>query len=184
MSKSSGNVLLVKDVIEKGLDPLSIRLSFLEHRYRSQMDLTWNSIKASSKSLNKLREKMQQWAKEPGEIDLTYLKEFENYLNEDLDTNKALQVLKNLEKDETIKDGSKYKTILKMDEILGLDLNKEPQQVNLEITAEMQELLDKRAKARVKRNWKLSDELRNQLNKLGVEVKDTENGQELAVISD
>jgi cysteinyl-tRNA synthetase len=71
-----------------------------------------------------------------------------------------------------------------MDEILGLDLNKEPQQVTLEITAEMQDLLDKRAKARVEKNWKLSDELRNQLNKLGVEVKDTENGQELAVISD
>ena len=52
------------------------------------------------------------------------------------------------------------------------------------ITAEMQDLLDKRAKARVEKNWKLSDELRNQLNKLGVEVKDTENGQELAVISD
>ncbi|MFZ9249031.1 MAG: CysS/YqeB C-terminal domain-containing protein, partial [Candidatus Nanopelagicales bacterium] len=78
----------------------------------------------------------------------------------------------------------KYKTILKMDEILGLDLNKEPQQVTLEITAEMKDLLDKRAKARVEKNWKLSDELRNQLNKLGVEVKDTENGQELAVISD
>jgi cysteinyl-tRNA synthetase len=71
-----------------------------------------------------------------------------------------------------------------MDEILGLDLNKEPQQVTLEITAEIQDLLDKRAKARVEKNWKLSDELRNQLNKLGVEVKDTENGQELAVISD
>jgi cysteinyl-tRNA synthetase len=48
----------------------------------------------------------------------------------------------------------------------------------------MKDLLDKRAKARLEKNWKLSDELRNELNKLGVEVKDTENGQELAVISD
>lgn len=71
-----------------------------------------------------------------------------------------------------------------MDEILALDLNKEPQKTTLDITYEMQELLDKRAKARLEKNWKLSDELRNELNKLGVEVKDTENGQELAVISD
>jgi cysteinyl-tRNA synthetase len=41
MSKSSGNVLLVSEVIEKGFDPLALRLCFLENRYRSQMDLTW-----------------------------------------------------------------------------------------------------------------------------------------------
>lgn len=184
MSKSSGNVLLVKDVIDKGLDPLAIRLSFLEHRYRSQMDLTWNSLKASAKALNRTREKMQQWSSESGEINSDYLNEFENYLNEDLDTNKALLVLKNLEKDESVTNGSKYKTILKMDEILGLDLNKAPQFKTLEITAQMQDLLDQRAKARLEKNWKLSDELRNDLNKLGIEVKDTENGQEVAVISD
>lgn len=148
------------------------------------MDLTWNSLKASSKALNKLREKMQDWANKPGEINIVYLKEFENYLDEDLDTNRALLVLRNLEKDDSITDGSKYKTILKMDEILGLDLSKTPQITNLEITQEMKDLLDERAKARLEKNWKLSDELRNELNKLGVEVKDTENGQELAVISD
>lgn len=71
-----------------------------------------------------------------------------------------------------------------MDEILGLDLNKAPQIKTLEITAQMQDLLDQRAKARLEKNWKLSDELRNDLNKLGIEVKDTENGQEVAVISD
>ena len=61
MSKSSGNVLLVSDVVQKNLDPLAIRLSLMEHRYRSQMDLTWNSINASHKTLNRLREKMQIW---------------------------------------------------------------------------------------------------------------------------
>ena len=184
MSKSSGNVVLVRDVIEKGLDPLSIRLSFLEHRYRSQMDLTWNALSASNKTLNKLREKMQNWAKGEGEINQNYLTEFENFLNEDLDTNKAIQVIRNLDKDETVLDGSKYKTILKMDEILGLDLNKKPVITKLEITSEIQKLLDQRAQARFEKNWKLSDQLRNELNKLGVEVKDTENGQEVAAISD
>lgn len=44
MSKSAGNVVLLDDVITKGFDPLSLRLCFLENRYRSQMDLSWQSI--------------------------------------------------------------------------------------------------------------------------------------------
>ena len=112
MSKSSGNVLLVSDVIAKGLDPLAIRLSLLEHRYRSQMDLTWNSINASHKNLNRIRERMQEWSKSSGKLDQNYLAQFESALNEDLDTNKVLQLLRNLEKYETVSNGDKYQTVM------------------------------------------------------------------------
>ena len=44
MSKSSGNVLLVSDIMARGIDPLALRLCFLEIRYRSQMDLTLSLI--------------------------------------------------------------------------------------------------------------------------------------------
>jgi cysteinyl-tRNA synthetase len=44
MSKSSGNVVLLSDVIARGFDPLALRFCFLENRYRSQMDLSWNSL--------------------------------------------------------------------------------------------------------------------------------------------
>ena len=40
MSKSAGNVVLVKDIIERGFDPLVLRLALMENRYRAQMDLT------------------------------------------------------------------------------------------------------------------------------------------------
>ncbi len=182
MSKSSGNVLLVKDVVEKGLDPLSIRFSLMEHRYRSQMDLTWNSLKASDKALNRIREKMQTWKNNNGKINEQYIKEFESALNEDLDTNKALQLLRNLEKDDLVKNEDKYQTIIKFDEILGLDLAKDVKKI--EITPEINSILEQRQTARNNKNWQLSDELRDKLKILGIEVKDTENGQELKTFND
>ncbi|MFM1985848.1 MAG: hypothetical protein RIS18_65 [Actinomycetota bacterium] len=183
MSKSSGNVLLVSEVVEKGLDPLSIRLSLMEHRYRSQMDLTWNSINASHKTLNRIREKMQDWANSKGQVVHNYMHQFENALNEDLDTNKVLQLLRALEKDESITNGDKYQTILKFDEVLGLDLNKAPERKGeIELTPEISELLEKRAKARAEKNWKLSDEIRDQLADQGIAIKDSEKGQEITKI--
>ena len=180
MSKSSGNVLLVSDVLAKGLDPLAIRLSLLEHRYRSQMDLTWNSISASHKNLNRIRERMQEWSKSSGNVDKNYLAQFESALNEDLDTNKVLQLLRTLEKDETVSNGDKFQTILKFDEVLGLDLNHAPEaKREVEITPEIKALLETRAKARLEKNWKLSDEIRDKLITLGIGIKDSDSGQEI-----
>ena len=180
MSKSSGNVLLVSDVLAKGLDPLAIRLSLLEHRYRSQMDLTWNSISASHKNLNRIRERMQEWSKSSGKLDKNYLAQFESALNEDLDTNKVLQLLRTLEKDETVSSGDKFQTILKFDEVLGLDLNHAPEaKREVEITPEIKALLETRAKARLEKNWKLSDEIRDKLITLGIGIKDSDSGQEI-----
>ena len=180
MSKSSGNVLLVSDVTAKGLDPLAIRLSLLEHRYRSQMDLTWNSISASHKNLNRIRERMQEWSKTRGNLDKNYLNQFELALNEDLDTNKVLQLLRTLEKDETVANGDKYQTVLKFDEVLGLDLDHAPEsKKEVVITPEVKELLETRLKARLEKNWKLSDEIRDKLITLGIGIKDSESGQEI-----
>ena len=180
MSKSSGNVLLVSDVLAKGLDPLAIRLSLLEHRYRSQMDLTWNSISASHKNLNRIRERMQEWSKSSGNVDKNYLAQFESALNEDLDTNKVLQLLRTLEKDQTVSDGDKFQTVLKFDEVLGLDLNHAPEvKREVEITPEIKGLLETRAKARLEKNWKLSDEIRDKLITLGIGIKDSDSGQEI-----
>ena len=180
MSKSSGNVLLVSDVLAKGLDPLAIRLSLLEHRYRSQMDLTWNSISASHKNLNRIRERMQEWSKSSGSVDKNYLAQFESALNEDLDTNKVLQLLRTLEKDQTVSDGDKFQTVLKFDEVLGLDLNHAPEvKREVEITPEIKALLETRATARLEKNWKLSDEIRDKLITLGIGIKDSDNGQEI-----
>jgi cysteinyl-tRNA synthetase len=97
-----------------------------------------------------------------------------------LDTNKVLQLLRTLEKDESLSNGDKYQTVLKFDEVLGLDLDKAPEQKReVAITPEIKDLLETRAKARAEKNWKLSDEIRDKLITLGIGIKDSESGQEI-----
>ena len=55
MAKSTGNVVLVSDVVDKGHDPLALRLAFLSSRYRQQANLSWDSIAAADALLTRWR---------------------------------------------------------------------------------------------------------------------------------
>jgi len=169
MSKSSGNVVLLNDVIERGFDPLAIRLCFLENKYRSQMDLTWNSIEAADETLKRWRMKMAQW--EPGS-EISVDTEIEAAFNTDLDTSRAVMRLREVEKSSLQNKGSIFRYA---DQVLGLDLDRPI--VQRVLTAEMQKLLDERALARAEKRWSDSDQLRGQLENLGLEIKDTPDGQ-------
>jgi len=98
MSKSARNVVLLKDVIDRGFDPLAVRLCFLENRYRSQMDLTWASIEAADATLKRWRRKIKTWGTQVATKDAEFLE----ILNNDLDTPKAIQYLRNLEKNDDV----------------------------------------------------------------------------------
>ena len=169
MSKSSGNVVLVSDIIARGIDPLALRLCFLENRYRSQMDLTWNSINAAHETLKRWRSKMSSW----GELSsLAIDTEIESAFNNDLDTPKAILRLREIEKANI---ENKRELFMYADQVLGLDLNRPV--VARELTEEMQILLNERTKARSEKRWADSDALRVQLENLGLEIKDTPEGQ-------
>ncbi|MEI6216273.1 MAG: cysteine--tRNA ligase, partial [Actinomycetes bacterium] len=58
MSKSAGNVVLLSDLKDRGFDQLALRFCFLENRYRSQMDLSWESISAADSTLARWRTKI------------------------------------------------------------------------------------------------------------------------------
>jgi cysteinyl-tRNA synthetase len=169
MSKSSGNVVLLKDVIERGFDPLAIRLCFLENKYRSQMDLTWSSIEAADETLKRWRMKIAQW--ETG-TEITVDPEIEAAFNTDLDTSRAIIRLREIEKSTLQNKGSIFRFA---DQVLGLDLERPI--VQKVLTAEMQKLLDARALARTEKRWSDSDQLRGELENLGLEIKDTPEGQ-------
>jgi cysteinyl-tRNA synthetase len=169
MSKSSGNVVLLKDVIDRGFDPLAIRLCFLENKYRSQMDLTWNSIEAADETLKRWRMKLAQW--ESGS-EISVDTEIETAFNTDLDTSRAIIRLREVEKSSLNKKGSIFRYA---DQVLGLDLARPV--VQKVLTAQMQKLLDERALARSEKRWADSDQLRGQLESLGLEIKDTPEGQ-------
>ena len=169
MSKSSGNVVLLKDVVERGFDPLAIRLCFLENKYRSQMDLTWNSIEAADETLKRWRNKMAQWGTG---TEVTVDPEIEAAFNTDLDTSRAVMRLRDIEKSELADKGSIFRFA---DQVLGLDLSRPI--IQKVLTSHMQKLLEERALARSEKRWSDSDRLRDELEALGLEIKDTPEGQ-------
>ena len=169
MSKSSGNVVLLSDIIARGIDPLALRLCFLENRYRSQMDLTWNSINAANETLKRWRTKMATWGQS---AEITIDSEIQSALNNDLDTPKVILRLREIEKGNA---HNKRELFLYADQVLGLDLNRPV--VARELTVEMQNLLEERMKARSEKRWSDSDALRIQLENLGLQIKDSAEGQ-------
>lgn len=172
MSKSADNVVLVQDLVERGLDPLALRLSLLENRYRSQMDLTWAGLDAANSTLKRWRSNMATW----GEKDKCFEdNEILGAIDRDLDTPRILLRLRALEKDASMPSDVKRAIFLYADSLLGLDLNRK-----LEVRAlspDQEELLQQRAQARVDKNWRESDRLRDLLADIGIAVNDGPDGQ-------
>ena len=169
MSKSSGNVVLVEDLVANGLDPLALRLCLLENRYRSQMDLTWSSLQAAHETLNRWRTKMNEWGTSS---DVLIDQEISDALSNDIDTPRAILRLREVEKNE---NENRRALFLFADQVLGLDLARPVAKKVL--TEQMQKLLDERSKARLEKRWADSDQLRIELENLGLEIKDTKDGQ-------
>jgi len=179
MSKSSGNVVLVADLIDKHLDPLSLRVCFLENRYRSQMDLSWESLKAAHILIQRWREKIIIWQQDM-QSDSNQVKNLVDEIvldfSQDLDTPRAIQKLRVIEKDDSISNGVKYEVFKAVDPLFGLDLFKSV--LKAELPDDLAQLLAARQVARDSKNFNESDRLRDLLAQKGIEVKDNKAGQE------
>lgn len=173
MAKSAGNVLHVSDLVERNIDPLALRLLFIESHYRTQMNLTWESISAADTTLKRWRMKIAQWP-EGGTINPTFYQEIKNHFSDDLNSAAAMLLLRKLERDETISDADKRALFIAADELLGLDLDRREE---IHISDEVKKLLEERAQARLNKNWQRSDELRDLLAEKGIQVIDGASGQ-------
>jgi len=172
MSKSAGNVVLLSDVQARGLDPLSLRFSLLENRYRSQMDLSWAALDAAHSTLRRWRTLMSEWGTS---TEVKIDQEITDVLTNDLDTPRAMQRLRALEKDSAMGSQDKRAIFLYADQVLGLDLNRVPESKPL--TPELQQLLENRVRAREAKEWAESDSLRAELEAQGLEISDGPTGQ-------
>ena len=173
MAKSSGNVLHVSELIERGIDPLALRLLFLENHYRTQMNLTWEGIEAAHSTLKRWRRKISAWP-EGGAPDSTLLKSILAHFGDDLDTAAAILQLRRIERDDLIAESVKRATFLAADSLLGLNLDRRDE---LTLPTEAMALLEARALARKAKDWNLSDQLRDALFERGIQVSDGPDGQ-------
>jgi cysteinyl-tRNA synthetase len=133
------------------------------------MDLTWNSINAADETLKRWRTKMASWG-QSSETTIDF--EIQSAFNNDLDTPKAILRLREIEKSSA---ENKRELFMYADQVLGLDLNRPV--VARELTQQMQNLLDERMKARSEKRWSDSDALRVELENLGLQIKDSAEGQ-------
>ena len=182
MSKSLNNVYLLKDIIERGYDPLTYRLFTFSSSYRTKLNFTWDGIDASQKALDKLRAGYQKHLE--GNEDISdeeiakYEEAFHKAINDDLNMPLAMSVVWDV-----VKNPKKSKRLAellsKFDTVLALSLDKK-NEVRDEIPEEVVRLAEERLKARQEKNWAESDRLRDEILALGYSIKDSKDGYELS----
>jgi cysteinyl-tRNA synthetase len=123
MARSNRNVVLVADLAGRGMDPLALRLAFLGHHYRQQMNLTWDTLSETDKTLGRWRAQVAQWACSPSKpVHGPTAARIAAAFDDDLDTPAALRTLLELESDQDVAPGAKFETFAHADQLFGLDL--------------------------------------------------------------
>ena len=105
-----------------------------------------------------------------------YENKFKSYINDDLDTPKALALVWEIVKNENITNVTKRELLLDFDKVLGLQLDKKE---IIEVPEEVKKLVVKRDQARTLKDFATSDKLREQIESLGFEVKDSPEGTKI-----
>lgn len=178
MSKSLNNLYTLKDLEEKGYEPLVYRMFNFTSNYRAQINFTFEAMDSAKIALNRLREGYLKHLE--GNEDISdeeiknYEKRFLEGINDDLNMPVAMSVVWDV-----IKNPKKSKKLsnllLKFDEVLGLDLKNYKKQENA-LPEEIVELVNNRNKARANKNWVESDRIRDILIEKGYTVKDSKEG--------
>ena len=176
MSKSLNNLYTLKDLEEKGYLPEVYRMFNFSSHYKKPINFTFEAMDSAKIALSRLREGYKRHLEGKDEIEESIIKEFENRfleaINDDLNMPQAMSVVWDLVKYEK-KSPLLAKTLLKFDNVLGLNIDKEEK---IDLPEEIMQIVEERKKARENKDWNKSDELRDKLVNLGYTVKDTPNG--------
>ena len=176
----------MKDIKEKGYDPLVYRILCYTCSYRNKLNFTWEGIEAASKTLERLRNGYKSNINGTDILnneDLQELErleeEFHKAINDDMNMPLAMSFVW-----EVIKFNKKSpevaKILLKFDSVLGIEIDKEDTVINIPV--EVLNLAKDRQQARKQKDWTESDRLRDEIKKLGFEIKDSKEGFELTKI--
>jgi cysteinyl-tRNA synthetase len=187
MSKSLGNFFWMKDIEDRGFNPLALRYLFLTAHYRGEMNFTWAALDSAQRALDRLYAHVSAWdppSREASEGQVPpspgkstgcakYRQAFLKAINNDLDLPKALTIVWKLVKDEDHPTSAKHRTLLEMDKVLGLALSEIER---VKIPQEVEKLAAERERLRKEENWREADEIRDELEQKGFRVEDTPEG--------
>ena len=184
MSKSLGNVYLVKDIIDRGYNPLSFKLFSYSSHYRNKLNFTWEAMTAADKSLERLKNGYKLHLNGTDDIEDEIVNEYEEIfhraINDDLNMPQAMsavwEVIRYSKKSPKLAN-----LLLKFDEVMGLKIDDENAKQE-DIPEEILKLIEERKIARNNKNWKESDRLRDLIKSKGYEIKDTKDGMEVKAV--
>jgi len=183
ISKSAGRFPLLDDLVGAGINPLAFRLFCLGAKYRSNLAFSGDAVRAAARNLSYFREfarGVPEQIVDPQEPDSDWVKDyrdrFTQTINNDLNTPQALAVALDLVAESyRRKDWRIWSTLKRFDSVLGLDLENW-RSVAVFFPPEVDKLIYQRGQARERRDFTRSDELRAELEKRGVIVKDNSDG--------
>lgn len=209
MGKSYNNVIKLTElfsgdhpILEKAYHPMTVRFFILQTQYRSTLDFGNEALQAAEKGLKRLMEAHEWLAKYEGastkyeakdktldEKVLQLIAEFDEFMNDDLNTAKVLAsmfelvpVINGLKDKHIAADALSSDTIqllqtklkLYIEDIFGLkSISGED---SGRFNAVMQILIELRKDAKSKKDFVTSDKIRNQLAELGIQLKDEKDG--------
>lgn len=181
MSKSLGNVYSVDDVMARGIDPLALRLLFLQTHYRQEMNFTWESAQAANEALKRLRTTVLHLQKDPNnshdpEEVQEWRAQFADALSNDLMTAQAVATMWEMLKSD-MSSHDKLLMMYEFDTVFGLQL---AETVADEIPEEIRTLAAEREEARRNKDWGMADTLRSRIEEKGYLVKDGSQGPEIS----
>ena len=191
MSKSKGNYYTFRDLVAQGYAPVAIRYLLLSVPYRKQLNFTFDALRGAEKAVESLRNfavRLSEARCESGvneelrETTARLVQEFEDGLDDDLNTSVALAALHNLRSEtNTAIDNCALRAenkreiealIVKFDSVLNVF----GQQEREILEAEVQRLIDERQEARRRRDWARADEIRDELANRSIILEDTRDG--------
>jgi cysteinyl-tRNA synthetase len=179
MGKSMGNAYTLKDIKEKGYDPLDLRYFYMSGKYNEPLNFTWESLTSAQNALSNLRSLVTALKSQNERTVLSEEKEqkinkfssdFTNAINNDLNTAQALAVLWEVLKS-NIPSTDKYDLAMSFDEVLGLNLKSQITN-NKQIPNDIQILISKREELRKQKKFEEADKIRKQIENAGFKVND------------
>ena len=185
MSKSLGNFVTIKDVL-KEYHPEVLRIFFYLTHYRKPINFNENSINDAKNILDKLYESIREFDESKLEVDKSLSVKFNNSLEDDFNTPKAIRVLQEINQQinrQVSVDNSdlwKLKGSLRgFANSIGLLLDSTENYFKYSGDSELenekiQEAIEQRNEARVNKNFALADSIRKELLEKGISLEDKE----------
>jgi cysteinyl-tRNA synthetase len=181
MAKSTENFLTLENTfVKQGIHPLVYRFAAFQTHYRKPMEYSPEAVQAAQNGLRHLQNQIREIAEapktSPRSVGTDFKEKFLKAVNADLNMPRAMAVVQELLKSRR-PDSEKLTTIIDFDRILGLDLDKVDKTDILPL--EIQQMVENRKKARVEKNWEMSDRLRDDIQTRGYVVQDTKDGMKI-----